>query len=373
MDAATILAVDVPDLVDPLNDARHRAAAPVRPTKRATLWAILLGIACPPMDAAAQTRENQLPDACEPDSAFAAAAACAAGTRRSFGALSMSTAAGATADEMLAQGADPDATVRETAPSGTVSSGSPERAVREAQVLLNALGFDLGVADGVAGRRTLEALDAFYRRSGLPRRTVFDQATLDDLLEESLRYVEARRALERAREALSRGERSPALAALGEAERASSLLPVPPDLRREIERLPSGIGGRDATAQEPVERRAEDDDEGSRRARALVDELVWDAVRISENGDPETALRLLEEAERVADRPADTDELLARLRETIGEAASGERRSTELDELLERAEALVEAGGSARGARFDAYLDELSLAVDSLFEAPASD
>ena len=65
------------------------------------------------------------------------------------------------------------ATVAAPAPAGAATSDSdagppPPRAIREAQALLGALGYRSGPADGVWGRRTGAAYQAFLRDSGLP-------------------------------------------------------------------------------------------------------------------------------------------------------------------------------------------------------------
>lgn len=65
------------------------------------------------------------------------------------------------------------ATAAAPAPAGVATSDSdagppPPRAIREAQTLLGALGYRPGPADGVWGRRTGTAYQAFLRDSGLP-------------------------------------------------------------------------------------------------------------------------------------------------------------------------------------------------------------
>ena len=65
------------------------------------------------------------------------------------------------------------ATAASPAPPPVATSGSdagppPPRAIREAQELLGALGYRPGPADGVWGRRTAEAYQAFLRDAGLP-------------------------------------------------------------------------------------------------------------------------------------------------------------------------------------------------------------
>ena len=68
-------------------------------------------------------------------------------------------------------GAQATATTPAPAPvadSGSDAGSPPPRAIREAQELLGALGYRPGPADGVWGRRTAEAYQAFLRDAGLP-------------------------------------------------------------------------------------------------------------------------------------------------------------------------------------------------------------
>lgn len=53
--------------------------------------------------------------------------------------------------------------------------------VRDLQQRLNRLGFDAGYDDGIFGRRTLEALEAFQSESGLPVDGILGPSTLDAL------------------------------------------------------------------------------------------------------------------------------------------------------------------------------------------------
>ncbi|MEP3232229.1 MAG: peptidoglycan-binding protein [Hyphomicrobiales bacterium] len=63
----------------------------------------------------------------------------------------------------LALGKVPNGLARKT----TKKQGSPQ--VKEAQVLLNGLGFDTGGADGLAGKRTKDAIRAFEYEIGMPQ------------------------------------------------------------------------------------------------------------------------------------------------------------------------------------------------------------
>jgi len=71
------------------------------------------------------------------------------------------------------------------APSQTsVRGGGGESAsgtLRNAQAKLNSLGYDAGVADGLMGRKTREALSAFQRDQGLPQSGRLDAATTQAL------------------------------------------------------------------------------------------------------------------------------------------------------------------------------------------------
>jgi hypothetical protein len=50
------------------------------------------------------------------------------------------------------------------------------------QTVLNGLGYDAGVVDGVLGRKTLAALAAFQRANGLPVTGTLDEQTVHALL-----------------------------------------------------------------------------------------------------------------------------------------------------------------------------------------------
>jgi putative peptidoglycan binding protein len=58
------------------------------------------------------------------------------------------------------------------------SSGATTSGVQEAQRLLQALGYDIGPADGVMGARTVAALKSFQSSRGLPVTGTADQKTL---------------------------------------------------------------------------------------------------------------------------------------------------------------------------------------------------
>ena len=66
----------------------------------------------------------------------------------------------------------------------------PPRAIREAQALLGALGYTPGPADGVWGRRSVQAYQAFLRDAGLPPAEVLTQEAL-----RALRAIAKRRSV----------------------------------------------------------------------------------------------------------------------------------------------------------------------------------
>lgn len=53
-------------------------------------------------------------------------------------------------------------------PTGTAKDDGRVDMIKEAQILLNANGFDVGAPDGIVGPRTIEAIRAFERQVGLP-------------------------------------------------------------------------------------------------------------------------------------------------------------------------------------------------------------
>lgn len=53
----------------------------------------------------------------------------------------------------------------------------PDETVKKAQAAMNAAGYNVGVADGVAGTRTITALRQFQAEKGVPQTGVFDAAT----------------------------------------------------------------------------------------------------------------------------------------------------------------------------------------------------
>ena len=66
-------------------------------------------------------------------------------------------------------------------PPGAGAASLGRDPIRQAQELLNALGYDAGPPDGVAGPRTRRALAAFQARSGLPATGALNQETLTAL------------------------------------------------------------------------------------------------------------------------------------------------------------------------------------------------
>ncbi len=60
--------------------------------------------------------------------------------------------------------------------------GCPDVGIRAAQACLAYLGFDPHGVDGLAGKHTLDALNAFQAKRGLPLTTRVDQSSIDALL-----------------------------------------------------------------------------------------------------------------------------------------------------------------------------------------------
>lgn len=122
--------------------------------------------------------------------------------------------------------------------------------IAEIQRLLGELGFAAGLADGIAGPRTRDALAGFFARVDRAPRTAFDEGTLALLREERARLEAARRTLGQSRAAARDGRHEEALALLERAENESALVEVPPGYRRELEtarRLALDAAARDAS------------------------------------------------------------------------------------------------------------------------------
>ncbi len=66
-------------------------------------------------------------------------------------------------------------------PTGTAKDDSRINLIKEAQILLNANGFDVGAPDGIVGPRTIEAIRAFERQVGLPETGEISPLLLQEL------------------------------------------------------------------------------------------------------------------------------------------------------------------------------------------------
>jgi len=64
----------------------------------------------------------------------------------------------------------------------TSATAAPDKAtIKEMQIILNKLGFDVGIPDGIIGKKTTNAVSTFQRVSGLPVTGVLDSATISKL------------------------------------------------------------------------------------------------------------------------------------------------------------------------------------------------
>ena len=139
-----------------------------------------------------------------------------------------------------ATGPDPTNERRDTRPADTAPDADPAALARRDRVAsiqraLGALGLPVGAADGIAGRRTREALRRFELLSGLALGTDLDQRTLDALERERVRLADARDTLAASRRALAAGRPEEAREVLARAETASALLAVPSSYRDELD------------------------------------------------------------------------------------------------------------------------------------------
>jgi len=103
------------------------------------------------------------------------------------------------------------------------------------QRALDALGLPVGTADGIAGQRTLQALDRFETSTGRDIGRRLDERTLAALEDERVRLDEARDALAASRRAARDGRVDEARGLLAGAESSSALLEVPPSYRAELD------------------------------------------------------------------------------------------------------------------------------------------
>jgi len=119
-------------------------------------------------------------------------------------------------------------------PDNAVNS-EQRQLTKDLQIQLSALGFNVGVPDGIAGRKTRTALADFYRLANKPASTALNAATLDEVRTANDTLSIAENQLQNSRQLASEGRLTEALTQLNAAERTSVFLSVPTGYRQNLD------------------------------------------------------------------------------------------------------------------------------------------